>query len=100
MSILQSRLACAVMELMSQQPMMWNYVLKPDEVQLAFIQKTQRVLFTQDADFLIIASSRLDHPGITYCKKGTRSIGEIIETLVLIYEVMTPEEMVGRVEFV
>ncbi|MEH2066550.1 MAG: DUF5615 family PIN-like protein [Nostoc sp.] len=71
-----------------------------DEVQLVFIQETQRVLFTQDADFLIIASSRLDHPGITYCKKGTRSIGEIIETLVLIYEVMTPEEMVGRVEFV
>ncbi|MCC5663497.1 DUF5615 family PIN-like protein [Nostoc sp. CHAB 5784] len=64
-----------------------------DEVQLAFIQEAQRVLFTQDADFLIIASSRLDHPGITYCKKGTRSIGEIIENLVLMYEVMTPEEM-------
>ncbi|MEH2053246.1 DUF5615 family PIN-like protein [Nostoc sp.] len=44
-----------------------------DEVQLAFIQETQRVLFTQDADFLIIASSRLDHPGITYSKKGTSS---------------------------
>ncbi|MBO1066572.1 MULTISPECIES: DUF5615 family PIN-like protein [Nostocales] len=70
-----------------------------DEVQLGFIQKTQRVLFTQDTDFLIIASRQLNHPGITYCKKGTRSIGEIIETLVLIYEVMTPEEMVGRVEF-
>ncbi|MEH1860659.1 MAG: hypothetical protein V7L21_22270 [Nostoc sp.] len=49
---------------------------------------------------MIIASSRLDHPGITYCKKGTCSIGEIIKTLVLMYEVMTPEEMVGRVEFV
>ncbi|MEH1814209.1 MAG: DUF5615 family PIN-like protein [Nostoc sp.] len=71
-----------------------------DEVQLAFIQEAQRVLFTQDADFLIIASYRLDHPGITYCKKGTRSIGEIIETLVLMYEVMTPEEMVWRVESV
>jgi len=31
-----------------------------DEVQLAFIQETQRVLFTQDTDFSIIASSRLD----------------------------------------
>lgn len=70
-----------------------------DELQLKFIQETQRVLFTQDADFLIIASRRLDHPGITYCKNGTRSIGEIIEALVLIYEVMTPEEMTGRVEF-
>ncbi|MEH1803951.1 MAG: DUF5615 family PIN-like protein [Nostoc sp.] len=70
-----------------------------DEVQLAFIQEAQRVLFTQDADFLIIASYRLDRPGITYFKKGTCSIGEIIETLVLIYEVMSPEEMLGRVEF-
>jgi hypothetical protein len=57
-------------------------------------------LFTQDADFLIIASCRSDHPGIAYCKKGTRSIGELIETLALIYEVVTPKEMVGRVEFV
>lgn len=70
-----------------------------DEAQLAFIQETQRVLFTQDADFLMIASSRLDHPGITYCKKGSRSIGEVIKTLVLIHQVMTPEEMRGRVEF-
>ncbi|WP_290602860.1 DUF5615 family PIN-like protein [Anabaena sp. AL93] len=31
-----------------------------DEVQLGFIQKTQRVLFTQDTDFLIIASRQLD----------------------------------------
>ena len=71
-----------------------------DEIQLGFIQETQRVLFTQDADFLIIASFRFDHPDITYYKKETPSIGEIIQTLVLIYEVMTPEEMVGRVKFV
>ena len=72
---------------------------QPDAVQLSFIQETQRVLFTQDADFLLIASIRIDHPSITYCKKATRSIGEIIKTLALLYEVMTPEEMVGRVEF-
>lgn len=72
---------------------------QPDEVQLEFIQQTQRVLFTQDADFLIIASCSTAHPGITYCKKGTRSIGEILEALILIYEVMTPEEMMGCVEF-
>lgn len=72
---------------------------QPDEVQLKFIQEAQRILFTQDADFLTMASRRSDHPGITYCKKGTRSIGEIIEALILIYEVMTPEEMTGTVEF-
>jgi len=29
---------------------------RSDEVQLNFIRETQRVIFTQDADFLIIAS--------------------------------------------
>jgi hypothetical protein len=57
------------------------------------------VIFTQDEDFLIIASRTSDYPGIAYCKQGTRSIGQIIESLVLIYEVYTPEEMIGRIEF-
>ncbi|WP_228057151.1 hypothetical protein [Tychonema sp. LEGE 07203] len=54
---------------------------------------------THDDDFLTIASLSSEHPGIAYCKQGTRSIGQIIEALVLIYEVYTPDEMVGRVEF-
>jgi len=70
-----------------------------DEAQLQFIQQTQRVIFTYDADFLVIANRSINHPGIAYCKKGTRSIGEIIECLVLIYEVLTPQEMIGHVEF-
>lgn len=72
---------------------------QPDEIQLKFIQESQRVFFTQDADFLVIASRGRDHPGIAYCKKGTRSIGEIIAALILIYEVMTSVEMIGNVEF-
>ncbi len=70
-----------------------------DEAQLTFICQEERVLFTQDDDFLRIASLTSDHPGIAYCQQGTRSIGQIIESLVLIYEVYTPEEMVGRVEY-
>ncbi|MBD1807374.1 DUF5615 family PIN-like protein [Microcoleus sp. FACHB-SPT15] len=70
-----------------------------DEAQLAFIRQEQRVIVTHDKDFLSIASRTSNHPGITYCKQGTRSIGKIIESLLLIYEVYTPEEMVGRVEF-
>jgi predicted nuclease of predicted toxin-antitoxin system len=70
-----------------------------DELQLAFICKQKRVIMTHDEDFLTIASLTSKHPGIAYCKQGTRSIGQIIEALVLIYEVYVPEEMVGRVEF-
>jgi len=70
-----------------------------DEAQLAFIRSEERVIFTHDEDFLIIASRSSEHPGIAYCKQGTRSIGEIIESLVLIHEVYTPKDMVGRVEY-
>ncbi|MEH1872875.1 DUF5615 family PIN-like protein [Nostoc sp.] len=70
-----------------------------DEAQLDFICQQQRVLFTEDDDFLRIASFTNNHPGIAYCKQGTRSIGQIVESLLLIYEVYTPEEMVGRVEY-
>ncbi|MEO0688523.1 MAG: DUF5615 family PIN-like protein [Cyanobacteria bacterium J06649_11] len=72
---------------------------KSDEAQLEFIRKTQRVIFTQDTDFLIIANTDNNHPGIVFCNKGTRSIGEIIDYLKLMYEVITPEEMRGWVEY-
>lgn len=72
---------------------------KSDLQQLDFSKKTGRVIVTQDRDFLIIASSRKDHSGIAYCQKGKRSIGEMIESLVLIYEVLTPEDIQGKVEF-
>ena len=70
-----------------------------DEAQLEFARKTGRIIVTQDRDFLIIANSGETHRGIAYCQKGQRSIGEIIESLVLIYEVLKPEELVGQVEF-
>jgi predicted nuclease of predicted toxin-antitoxin system len=72
---------------------------RSDEMQLKFIRETQRVIFTQDADFLIIASQTNNHPGIAYCKQGTRTMGQIIEGLVVIYEVLHLEDMKGHVEF-
>ncbi|MBD2043386.1 DUF5615 family PIN-like protein [Microcoleus sp. FACHB-672] len=70
-----------------------------DEAQLAYIRAEGRVIFTQDEDFLIIASQTSKHPGIAYCRQGSRTIGQIIESLVLIYEVYMPADMIGRVEF-
>ena len=70
-----------------------------DKSQLNFVRQQKRVIFTHDRDFLIVASRTSDHAGIVYCKQRTRSLGEIIEGLVLIYEVYSPEEMVGRVEY-
>jgi predicted nuclease of predicted toxin-antitoxin system len=70
-----------------------------DEQQLAFCQAENRVLFTQDHDFLRVHASGTANPGIVYCGKESRSIGEIIQGLVLIWEIMDPAEMANRVEF-
>jgi predicted nuclease of predicted toxin-antitoxin system len=70
-----------------------------DESQLDFIRQQNRVIITHDKDFLIIASRTSDYPGIVYCQQKTRSLGEIIEGLVLIYEMYTAEDIVGRVEY-
>lgn len=71
-----------------------------DESHLVFIRQEQRVIVTHDDDFWVIASQTTDYPGIVYCPPNSRSIGEIIRSLVLIYEVYEPEEMRGRIEYI
>jgi predicted nuclease of predicted toxin-antitoxin system len=70
-----------------------------DEAQVEFAQQQGRVIFTQDADFLRLHRAGVSHSGITYCVQGSRSVGEIIRGLVLIWELLEPEEMMGKVEF-
>ena len=70
-----------------------------DEDQLAYALPQGRVIFTQDRDFLRLHAAGVPHAGIAYCDKDTRSIGEIIVWLVLIWEVYEPEEMANRVEY-
>ena len=70
-----------------------------DEQQLSFAYSQQRVIFTQDRDFLELHYSGLNHSGIVYCIKGSRSTGEILRGLILIWEVLTPEEMRGHIEY-
>lgn len=65
----------------------------------AFIQTQRRVIITHDTDFLRLASQNQDHPGIVFCNKTDRSIGEIIRNVILIYEILTPEEISGRIEY-
>lgn len=53
-----------------------------DEQHLVFAREQQRVIFTQDADFLRLAASGFNHAGIVYAPQRT-AIGEIIRGLVL-----------------
>lgn len=70
-----------------------------DEQQVAYALPPGRVIFTQDGDFLGIHRSGIPHPGIAYCVKESRSIGEIVRALVDIWDVLEPEEMANQLEF-
>src|SRR5262245_35044463 len=71
-----------------------------DEAQLAFAMTHQRVLCTQDADYLRLQGTGSQHAGIVYAHQRQHSVGEIIEFLVLVWSVYEPEEMRNRVEYV
>ena len=57
---------------------------KSDESQLAFASREKRVLVTHDDDFLKLAVINKNHPVIAYCHQTKRSVGQMIETLLLI----------------
>jgi predicted nuclease of predicted toxin-antitoxin system len=71
-----------------------------DPEQVAYALPLGRVIFTHDGDFLGIHGSGSPHPGIVYCPKDIRTIGQIIDSLILIWELFDPDEMVNRIEFV
>ncbi|MEX0270137.1 hypothetical protein AB3R30_13415 [Leptolyngbyaceae cyanobacterium UHCC 1019] len=58
------------------------------------------MLDRKGADFLRLHQAGANHVGIIYCIQGSRSIGEIIRGLVLIWELVEPTDMVGCVEFI
>jgi predicted nuclease of predicted toxin-antitoxin system len=72
----------------------------PDEQHIAFALAERRVIFSQDEDFLALAARGTPHAGIVYCRQQTRSIGEIIATLALLWEVYEPDEIAGQVEYI
>jgi predicted nuclease of predicted toxin-antitoxin system len=71
-----------------------------DADQIAYGLSQLRVIFTEDDDFLSLAASGVPHAGLAYCRQGARSIGQIIRTLELIWEVYEPHEMMDRIEFI
>ncbi len=71
-----------------------------DTQQIAFGLSQRRVIFTEDDDFLILAAAGTPHAGLVYCHQNTRSIGQIVRALELVWEVYEPDEMKNRVEFI
>ena len=49
---------------------------------------------------LTLSAQGIEHSGIAYCHRKKRSLGEIIASLVLIWEMLESDEMRSRVEFI
>ena len=69
-----------------------------DEQHLAFALSEGRVIITQDADFLRLHTAGCPHAGIVYAPQQT-PIGTVVRGLMLIYDVLSPEDMASHVEF-
>jgi predicted nuclease of predicted toxin-antitoxin system len=72
----------------------------PDETQLAYAVANNRVVITQDTDFLRLAAASHEHRGLVFFAAQTRSIGQVIRAVQLIWEVYEEGEMHNRVEYI
>lgn len=72
---------------------------REDKELLSFVREEQRVIVTQDRDFLRLAAQEASHPGVVYAPQD-RSIGEMVRMLDLLSQVSDAEEMEGRVEYI
>jgi hypothetical protein len=70
-----------------------------DEGHLAYAQAENRVIVTQDGDFLGLARKGMLHTGIVYYEPHSRTVKEIICGLILIYEVLIPDDMKNHIEY-
>lgn len=70
-----------------------------DEKHLTFAKHEQRVIVTYDNDFLKLHEQGWPHAGIAFSTKP-KSIGDMISILLLMYEVLTPEDMENSIEFI
>lgn len=70
-----------------------------DTAHLVFALARGLVIVTNDEDFLGLNEREIEHPGVAYCPLHKRSIGTVIRSLVLIWEVLDPLDMRNCVEF-
>ncbi len=76
----------------------------PDPEQFDFANQENRVIYSTDHDFLIIAWEHMAQgkgfPGLVFHAPGTRSKRQIIDALFLLNEVLEPQDMVNQVEYI
>ncbi len=69
-----------------------------DQEHLVRASQDDRILFTQDIDFLRLHAAGTEHAGIVYAPQHT-SVSQIIHGLMLIHQVLDAEDMHNQLEF-
>ena len=70
-----------------------------DDKQLDFASSDNRILVTYDTDFLRLHERGIPHAGIAYSPKGKRTIGELLQGLIMIAECLAPKDMNNHIEY-
>jgi hypothetical protein len=70
-----------------------------DADHLAYALASRRVVVPHDPDFLALAHTGREHAGIAYCDQERASVGSMVRMLLLLWEVLTPEDMTGHIEY-
>ena len=76
-----------------------NLIGATDLAHIEFAASSGRVRVTQDDDFLRLHTQGVAHTGIAFCQQQSMSTGEMLRRLILIHDLLLPEELAGRVEF-
>jgi predicted nuclease of predicted toxin-antitoxin system len=66
---------------------------------VTFARAEGRVRYTSDSDFLDMNLAGIQQLGIVYCHQQKAKIGTVVRGLILICEMLEPEEMHNRVEY-
>jgi predicted nuclease of predicted toxin-antitoxin system len=69
-----------------------------DLAHLEFARISRRVVVTQDDDFLRLQAQGVPHAGIAYCQQKSLLVGEMLRCIVLLHDLLSSEEMAGRIE--
>lgn len=69
-----------------------------DLAHLELATAQQRVIFTQDADFIRLHEKGIGHAGIVYMPQQT-PVGYILRHLMLVYDLLESAEMHDHIEF-
>lgn len=76
-----------------------GFVEATDLEHLEFAKFAGRVIVSQDADFLRLHATGIEHAGIIYAPQQT-DVGSLLAGLLLVHDVLSPTEMQNHVEFV